>query len=82
MAPRGSIQPAASTGRNPSPRAVAGLVLAGVVALFAILNIQTVTVHWIATTSQTPLIVVIAGSGLVGFAAGWLLARRHAARRR
>ncbi len=54
------------------------VVLVALVVLFAALNSQSVTIHWLVTTSQTPLIVVIVGCGLIGFAAGWLLARRAA----
>jgi uncharacterized integral membrane protein len=56
-------------------------VLGALIVLFAAVNSQTVTIHWIVTTSQTSLIVVIVGCGLIGFAAGWLFARRRAATR-
>jgi uncharacterized integral membrane protein len=58
---------------------ITAVVLVVLIALFAVVNSQEVTIHWIVTTSQTPLIVVIAGCGLVGFAAGWMFARRRAA---
>ncbi len=74
--------PTAPSRRKPSPRAIGAAVLIGLLVLFAALNSQTVTIHWIVTTTQTALIVVIVGCGLIGFAAGWLLARRHAARGR
>jgi len=59
---------------------VAG-VLSALLVLFALLNSQSVTIHWVLTTTTAPLIVVIIGCGLVGFAAGWLLSRRSAKRR-
>lgn len=59
---------------------ITAVVLGVLLVLFAAFNSQTVTIHWIVTTSQTPLIVVIVGCGLVGFAAGWLFARRRASR--
>jgi uncharacterized integral membrane protein len=49
------------------------------VALFAVLNLDEVKVSWIVATSETPLIIVISLSVIVGAAIGWLLARRRAA---
>jgi uncharacterized integral membrane protein len=59
---------------------ITAVVLGVLLVLFAAVNSQPVTIHWIVTTSQTPLIVVIVGCGLIGFAAGWLFARRRASR--
>jgi len=52
--------------------------LGGLVALFAVLNLDEVDVNWIVGTGQTPLIVVIAASLLLGSGLGYLLARRRA----
>jgi uncharacterized integral membrane protein len=60
---------------------ITAAVLGVLIVLFAAVNSQTVTIHWIVTTTQTPMIVVIAGCGLVGFAVGYLFARRRAASR-
>jgi uncharacterized integral membrane protein len=60
---------------------ITAVVLGVLIVLFAAVNSQTVTIHWIVTTTQTPMIVVIAGCGLVGFAVGYLFARRRAASR-
>jgi uncharacterized integral membrane protein len=57
-------------------------VLGGLLILFAALNSQSVTIHWIVASTDLPLILVIAGCGLIGFAVGWLLARRATRRRR
>jgi uncharacterized integral membrane protein len=71
--------------RKPPPpprdraRTIAGFALGAVVALFAVLNLDEVKVSWIVATSETPLIIVIAFSVIVGAAIGWLLARRRAA---
>jgi uncharacterized integral membrane protein len=73
--------PAVTPKRRLTPRTATAAVLVGLIVLFALFNSQTVTIHWIATTTQTPLIVVIAGCGLVGFAVGYLVARRRASRR-
>jgi len=76
------IESSAAPVRNkPSPKMITAVVLVVLIVLFAVANSQTVTIHWIVTTTQTPMIVVIAGCGLVGFAVGWMLARRRAASR-
>ena len=57
------------------------VVVAGVsvlAALFAVLNLEEVEVNWIVGTFDTPLIVVIAVSILVGAALGYVAARRRA----
>ncbi len=71
----------ARSGRKLSSRAITATAIAGVVVLFAVFNDQTVTIHWVVTTTRTPLIVVIAACGLLGFAVGSLLARRAASRK-
>jgi uncharacterized integral membrane protein len=58
------------------------VVVAGVsalAALFAVLNLDEVEVNWIVGTFDTPLIVVIAVSILVGAALGYVAARRRTA---
>lgn len=76
----GQTKPTASQ-RKPSPRMIGALALSALLILFALLNSQTVTIHWIVTTTEVPLIIVIAGCGLIGAAVGWLAARRQASRR-
>ena len=58
-------------------RQIAGLVLAALGAAFAALNVDEVDVNWILGTWETPLIIVIALSMLVGAALGFLVARRR-----
>jgi uncharacterized integral membrane protein len=61
-------------------RMVAGLVVGALVAAFAVVNRDSVEVNWLVTTSETPLIIVIALSFLVGAFLGWLtttLSRRR-----
>jgi putative membrane protein len=58
-------------------RQIAGLVLAGLGAAFAALNIDEVDVNWILGTWETPLIIVIALSMIVGAALGFLVSRRR-----
>jgi len=80
MPTSGQIESAAASKGKPSPRMITVVALGVLIILFAAVNSQLVTIHWIVTTSQTPLIVVIVGCGLIGFAAGWLFARRRAPR--
>jgi len=81
MTPPGQIESSAAPARSkPSPKMITAAVLVVLIVLFAIANSQTVTIHWwFITTTQTPMIVVIAGCGLIGFAVGWMFARRRAA---
>jgi uncharacterized integral membrane protein len=83
MTPTGQIESTGAPARNkPSPKMITAAVLVVLIVLFAIANSQTVTIHWwFITTTQTPMIVVIGGCGLVGFAVGWVFARRQAASR-
>jgi len=67
---------------RPSSRHVIGLVLIGVLVLVAILNRDRVGIDLVFTTVHISLVVVIALSGLGGFAAGWLFFRRREKRRR
>jgi uncharacterized integral membrane protein len=74
-----------SSGRERHPRRsrrdrARVVVVAGVSALaavFAVLNLDEVEVNWIVGTFDTPLIVVIAVSILVGAALGYVAARRR-----
>ena len=59
-----------------SPKQVATATLVVVVALFALLNLQNVTMNWIVGTTHTPLIVVVAVCSLIGLAVGFLIGRR------
>jgi uncharacterized integral membrane protein len=58
-------------------RQIAVLALAGLGGVFAALNLDEVDVNWILGTWETPLIVVIALSMLVGAALGLLVSRRR-----
>ena len=57
--------------------AVLAAVIGGLVAVFAVLNAQSVEVNWIASSTRTPLIVVIVLFLLIGFVAGVLSGRRR-----
>lgn len=64
-----------------SPRLVAAAVLGGLLILFAALNSQSVRIHWLFTTTQVPLILVIVACGLIGAAIASLFAWRRRGRR-
>jgi uncharacterized integral membrane protein len=67
----------AAGGRRISAKTIALGVLAAVLVLFALLNTDEVSVDWILGSWQTPLIVVILLSGVIGFAMGWLVRGRR-----
>ena len=56
-------------------RQIAGLALAAVGIVFAVVNFGQVKVNWILGTWKTPLIVVIALSIVIGAGLGLLIAR-------
>jgi uncharacterized integral membrane protein len=73
-----SGEPVATSERKLSARTVLAVIIGGLAVLFAALNSQSVTTHWLIATTDTPLVIVIVGCALLGFAAGWLVARRSA----
>jgi uncharacterized integral membrane protein len=56
-------------------RQIAGVALAGVGIAFAAVNLDEVKVNWFLGTWETPLIVVIALSIVIGAGLGLLIAR-------
>ena len=58
-------------------RQIAAVGLAGVGVAFAVANLDEVKVNWILGTWETPLIVVIALSMVIGGGLGFLVARRR-----
>jgi uncharacterized integral membrane protein len=61
----------------------AGLVLLAVlITLFAVLNLESVKVNWILGTGEAPLIIVIVVSVLFGIVLTYLIDRRASSRRR
>jgi uncharacterized integral membrane protein len=77
--------PSSGRGRQPErsrkdrARLVAVAGVSALAALFAVLNLDEVEVNWIVGTFDTPLIIVIAVSILLGAALGYVAARRRAA---
>jgi uncharacterized integral membrane protein len=60
-------------GRKVSTKTILLGTLAVILVLFAGLNTDEVSVDWILNSWQTPLIVVILLSGVLGFGIGWLV---------
>jgi lipopolysaccharide assembly protein A len=58
-------------------RQVAALGLAAIGGVFAVANLDEVKVNWLLGTWETPLIVVIALSMVVGAGLGYLVSRRR-----
>jgi uncharacterized integral membrane protein len=67
--------------RRELARTGALVVLAVLITLFAVLNVDKVKVHWIFGTDEAPLIIVIVISLLVGIVLTHF-AERHGAKRR
>jgi len=64
--------------RKERNRRIAALVVGVLIVVFAVVNTNEVKVSWIVTSTQTPLIIVIAVSFLLGLAGGYLLRGRRA----
>jgi uncharacterized integral membrane protein len=62
--------------RRRQQRVIAAVVIGAIVAVFAVINLNDVKVHWLVTTDQTPLIVVIVLAFLLGMVADRLLLAR------
>jgi uncharacterized integral membrane protein len=62
-------------------REVAAALIGAVVAVFALLNLGDVKVHWLLVTGRTPLIVVIALAFLLGMLVDRLVIRARRKRR-
>lgn len=76
--PSSSGEPAARS-RRELLRLYGSAALGALAVLFAVLNLDEVQVNWIVGKLDTPLIVVIAVSVLVGAAIGLFLAHRRGA---
>ena len=68
--------------RNIGPRQIGVMVLIGVIILFAVLNLQSVSVDFAFGSVTMPLIFVIAACGLIGFGVGYLVKGRREKRDR
>ena len=67
--------------RREVARTTGFVVLAVLITLFAVLNLESVKVNWIFGTGEAPLIIVILISLLVGIVLTYLVNRRTNRRR-
>jgi len=67
--------------RREQARTAGLVVLAVLITLFAVLNLDSVKVNWIFGTGEAPLIIVIVVSVLVGIVLTYLVDRRASKRR-
>ncbi len=67
--------------RREQARTAGMVVLAVVITLFAVLNLESVKVNWIFGTGEVPLIIVIVVSVLFGIVLTYLVDRRAGKRR-
>lgn len=67
--------------RREQARTAGMVVLAVVITLFAVLNLESVKVNWIFGTGEVPLIIVIVVSVLFGIVLTYLVDRRASKRR-
>ena len=70
-------RPAPARSRRERLRLAGAFALGALVVLFAVLNLDEVRVNWIVATWDTPLIVVILLSLLVGTVISWIASRRR-----
>jgi len=70
--------PPRSGSRRDRSRLIAAAILGGLAVVFAVINRHEVKVNWVLGTWETPLIVVIAVSFLLGAALGAFATRRRA----
>jgi uncharacterized integral membrane protein len=75
--PAGKRAPAGKKSRGEQVRLGLAAVLGGLTVAFALLNLDRVEVDWILGTWNTPLILVIAVSLLVGAVLGLAIGRRR-----
>jgi uncharacterized integral membrane protein len=68
--------------RREQARIVVGLTVIILAIVFAVVNLNSVEVDWIVSSSKAPLIIVIAISVVGGFVLGWLGHRGSTRRRR
>ncbi len=75
----GPSQPKRS--RREQARTAGLVILAVLITLFAVLNLESVEVNWIFGSGKAPLIIVIVISVLVGIVLTYLVERRSSRRR-
>ncbi|MBV8713144.1 MAG: hypothetical protein JOY56_15250 [Solirubrobacterales bacterium] len=68
--------------RRDRARLIAAAIVGALIAVFAVVNLNGVKVHWVFATGQTPLIVVIALAFVLGILVDRLVIRARRKRRR
>jgi uncharacterized integral membrane protein len=56
----------AAPARRDRARLIAAAIIGALIAVFAVVNLNDVKVHWLVTSGKTPLIIVIAVAFLLG----------------
>jgi uncharacterized integral membrane protein len=79
--PAGDQGPKERRGPSELARTIGMLVLAVLITLFAVLNLEDVKVDWIIGSGRAPLIIVIVISVLVGVVLTYMAERRSRKRR-
>jgi uncharacterized integral membrane protein len=79
--PRSGESPARRRSRRELARTGGLVVLAVLITLFAVFNLDKVKVHWVFGTDEAPLIIVIVISLLVGIVLTHFAERRSGKRR-
>jgi len=74
----GGIEP---TREGPNPKAIVAIVLVVLVVILAFQNAESAKLHVLFWDADIPIWVVIAGTALTGFIAGWLVGRSRLKRR-
>jgi uncharacterized integral membrane protein len=78
--------PTTRSDQSPDKRERVRAVLVGIAVVFglafALLNTQSVTIHWIVTSTTSPLIVAMIVMALLGFVAGFATSQVRSRRRR
>ena len=77
--PPRDARPVPAKSRSITPKQATTAVAVVVVIVFALINFQGVTMHWVVGTTRTPLIILVAGCLLIGLGVGFLLGRRQRA---
>ncbi len=73
--------PETKRGRREQVRTAGMVLLAVLITLFAVLNLESVQVNWIFGSGKAPLILVIVISVLFGIVLTYLVDRRSSKRR-
>jgi uncharacterized integral membrane protein len=81
MSQQASGSPQSKRTRREQARTAGFVLLAVLITLFAVLNLESVKVNWIFGTGEVPLIIVIVVSLLVGIVLTYLVDRRPGRRR-